>query len=99
VLDNCEHLIESRKETASYLLQQCPNLTILATSRRSLNLRLERLFPLAPLKTPELGSTNFDEIQKNDSVRLFVERARQRSPEYELEPSNRLMKKPRFSLI
>ena len=39
VLDNFEHLIE-RAELASELLERCPNLTLLVTSRERLQLRV-----------------------------------------------------------
>jgi predicted ATPase len=88
VLDNCEHLIESSQDIAAYLLQRCLDLTILTTSRRPLKLAQERLYPLAPLKTPELDVVDFDQIRQNESVRLFVERARQRTPTFELQPAS-----------
>jgi predicted ATPase len=36
ILDNCEHLVESCARLADALLQACPHLTILATSREIL---------------------------------------------------------------
>ena len=97
VLDNCEHLIDSCRELASFLLPKCPDLTILATSRRPLNrsaganthpLSQERLYPLAPLDTPPPEITDFDEIAANESVALFVQRAEQRAPGWKLRPEN-----------
>lgn len=88
VLDNCEHLIQSTREVTEYLLQQCPGLSILATTRRPLKLPQERLYPLAPLTTVERGVRSLEEIRQNDSVQLFVERARQRLPEYALNSAN-----------
>ena len=38
VLDNCEHLIESCAQLATNLLQACPDVRILATSREPLNI-------------------------------------------------------------
>src|SRR5216683_603731 len=38
VLDNCEHLIQASAELVDALLQQCPELTVLATSREALGL-------------------------------------------------------------
>jgi predicted ATPase/Tfp pilus assembly protein PilF len=85
VLDNCEHLIKSCRDLANYLLQKCPDLTILATSRRPLKLAQERLYPLAPLRTPEPGLADVSALAENESVQLFVDRARQRSPEWQLQ--------------
>ncbi|OIV36593.1 hypothetical protein BIV57_15695 [Mangrovactinospora gilvigrisea] len=49
VLDTCEHLAGGCSETASVLLERCPGLRVLATSRVPLGLPAERAFPLGPL--------------------------------------------------
>jgi non-specific serine/threonine protein kinase len=69
VLDNCEHVIDECAELAAALLSSCPEVRIVATSREPLGVDGEavwRLDPLAP----------------DDARRLFVERARQRRPEF-----------------
>jgi hypothetical protein len=38
VLDNCEHLVDPCSQVVSTLLLDCPDLSILATSREALNL-------------------------------------------------------------
>ncbi|MET0163979.1 MAG: LuxR C-terminal-related transcriptional regulator, partial [Vicinamibacterales bacterium] len=68
LLDNCEHLLDACAELAMTLLGACPNLRILATSREPLGLTGEVVWRLEPL-SPE------------HSYRLFLERARERSPE------------------
>jgi non-specific serine/threonine protein kinase len=90
VLDNAEHLISSCRSLASYLLPACPDLTILATSRRPITLPQERLYPLAPLAAPDPEATDFAEIAANESVKLFVARARERSPSWDLKPAHAL---------
>jgi predicted ATPase len=90
VLDNCEHLIDSCREMTDYLLQQCHSLTILTTSRRPLKIRQERLYPLAPLATPDPETTEINEIRSNESVQLFVQSAAIRSPGYAVDTSNAL---------
>ena len=67
VLDNCEHLIEECARVARVLVDRCPGLTVLATSREPLLVSGEVVFTLSPL--PE-----------DEAVRLFTERARDRSP-------------------
>ncbi len=86
VLDNCEHLIVSCRTLADYLLTRCPDLTIVATSRRPLNLPQERFYPLAPLQVPDAGA-GFDQIASSEAVQLFVDRAKQRAPSWQLEPA------------
>jgi predicted ATPase/DNA-binding CsgD family transcriptional regulator len=69
VVDNCEHVIDACARLASSLLSSCANLRILATSRESLGVSGETVWRLNPLQA-EAGR------------RLFVERARQREPEF-----------------
>ena len=68
LLDNCEHVLDACAELGMTLLGACPNLRILATSREPLGLTGEAVWRLEPL-LPE------------HSYRLFLERARERSPE------------------
>ncbi len=49
VLDNCEHLVAACAEAATALLQACPDLQILATSREQLGTAGETVWPLPPL--------------------------------------------------
>ncbi|WP_354639951.1 ATP-binding protein [Kitasatospora camelliae] len=49
VLDNCEHLIAAAAELADQLLVECPQLTVLATSREPLGVPGEAVLPVEPL--------------------------------------------------
>ena len=69
VLDNCEHVVAVCAELAAALLTACRDVRILATSRESLGVAGETVWPLEPL-APQ------------DAYRLFVERARQRQPRF-----------------
>jgi hypothetical protein len=53
VLDNCEHLIDSAAQLAKALLSACPELCILATSRRTLGITGEHVFTVPPLSVPD----------------------------------------------
>jgi predicted ATPase/DNA-binding CsgD family transcriptional regulator len=76
VLDNCEHLVEACAALADDLLRNCPGLRILATSREPLRISGERVWRVPPLPAPDARVTvSVDELAKNPSVRLFVERA------------------------
>jgi len=44
VLDNCEHLLDDVRHVVSALLQRCPDLRVLATSREALNIAGERRY-------------------------------------------------------
>ena len=69
VIDNCEHVIDACASLASSLLSSCPHLRILATSRESLGVSGETVWRL-------------DSLQAEAGQRLFLERARQREPEF-----------------
>ena len=49
VLDNCEHVIAAAAEVAEDLLQRCPHLRLLATSREGLRVGGETIWPVPPL--------------------------------------------------
>ena len=88
MLDNFEHVLEAAPEIAE-LIETCPNLTVLATSRAPLRLRGEQGYPVSPLGLPaSTRSPAAEEVVGSPSGRLFVERARATSPAFELEAAN-----------
>ncbi|MFN8637579.1 MAG: AAA family ATPase [Chloroflexota bacterium] len=52
ILDNCEHLVADVAEVAAQLLHDCPNLTVLATSREALGIEGEVIRPGAVTGAP-----------------------------------------------
>ncbi len=52
ILDNCEHVVEAAARLVETLLERCPHLTVLATSREPLGVRGELLRPVEPLPEP-----------------------------------------------
>jgi predicted ATPase/DNA-binding SARP family transcriptional activator len=77
VLDNCEHLVDVCARLANVLLRECPQLSILATSREALNVAGEVAFHVPPLTTPDPQQVSAHvALIQYDAVRLFVERAR-----------------------
>ena len=88
LLDNFEHVIEARDVVRS-MIKNCPDLRILVTSRESLSLPSERIFPLDSLPYPGVEELdNLDAISASSSVQLFVERSKQVRPEFELNKQN-----------
>jgi predicted ATPase/DNA-binding SARP family transcriptional activator len=87
VLDNCEHLIEAAADLADELLQRCPQLHVLATSREPLGIVGEVLVPVLPLDRPDAGSTPDDAV-KTAAVRLFADRAASVQPGFVVDGSN-----------
>jgi predicted ATPase/DNA-binding XRE family transcriptional regulator len=88
LLDNFEHLLEAAPEVED-LVEACPNLTMLATSRAPLRIRGEREYPVMPLALPASTlSPTAGEVTASPSGRLFLERARAASPTFGLEAAN-----------
>ena len=83
VLDNLEHLVENIN-VLSELIQQCPNLKLLVTSRERLNLEEEHLFSLKGLDFPT-SSVVFEGAKNFDAVVLFSQRVQQLQPQFELK--------------
>jgi predicted ATPase/DNA-binding CsgD family transcriptional regulator len=92
VLDNCEHLIEATALLVDKLLDSCPRMRILATSREALGVQGEARWLVPPLSAPEPqeGTPSSERLEDYESVRLFVERARGRDPAFSLSPHNAL---------
>lgn len=96
VLDNCEHLLDACARLADTLLNRCPCLRLLATSREALKIPGEMVwrvpslpFPLS-LRTPltKLAPAGVAELMRFEAVRLFVERAAAHEPRFALNPEN-----------
>jgi predicted ATPase/DNA-binding XRE family transcriptional regulator len=90
VLDNAEHLLGSQQGVAistliSGLMQAAPRLRLLVTSRERLRLRMEKVIELGGLQLPTLNATS---LEQNESVLLFVERARLVSHDFRLAAEN-----------
>jgi predicted ATPase/DNA-binding CsgD family transcriptional regulator len=92
VLDNCEHLLDASAHLVDALLDSCPRLQIMATSREPLGVEGEIRWLVPPLSVPEprQGTPSSEELEAYESVRLFVERARGRDPSLSLGPQNAL---------
>jgi predicted ATPase/DNA-binding CsgD family transcriptional regulator len=88
VLDNCEHLVEGCAALCNTLLHACPKLKILATSREALEVAGETHFAVPSLSFPDPHTLTSTELERFESVRLFVERARYRRPDFVLDLEN-----------
>lgn len=87
VLDNFEQLISAAPAVAE-ILAAAPQLKIITSSRIALKLQGEREYPVPPLDLPRSGETTIEELIGNESVNLFVERARASSPNFALTKDN-----------
>ncbi len=88
VLDNFEQVLPAAPVVA-VLLDGCPSLTVLLTSRAPLRITGEQEFPVPPLALPERRSAAKPQaLSEVASVALFVERARAVRPEFTLTSAN-----------
>ncbi|HTP00553.1 MAG TPA: tetratricopeptide repeat protein [Anaerolineales bacterium] len=84
VLDSFEHLLEEAVLVRDMLLA-APRLKIIVTSREKLNLEAETVYLLDGLDVP--FAEDVRGLSESDSVRLFVQRARQVRPDFALDAS------------
>ena len=87
VLDNCEHVIDVCAQVVEDLLDHCPRLRVLATSREALRIPGERAWRVPSLAVPE-PNVGLEDLLHVPAVQLFVERARAVQPEFELRSAN-----------
>ncbi len=83
ILDNFEHLIDAAPQFSN-LLQRCPNVKTLVTSRERLNLEEEHSLTLSGLRFPQTLSG--EDVSTFDALQLFEQRAKQLSTDFELTP-------------
>ncbi len=81
LLDNLEHLLPAASDLA-LILDACPGVVVLATSRAPLRIRHERDFPLAPLDLP--ARPDLAGVTESAAARLLLDRARTVSPGFAL---------------
>ncbi len=89
ILDNCEHVLESSKDLVAALLEACPEVRILATSRSVLGLVGETVRRVPSLSLPQqqhairaLG------LERSEAAQLFVDRAVAAAPGFSLTDQN-----------
>jgi len=75
LLDNFEQVVEAAP-TISALLESCPQLAVLATSRTPLRVRGERELAIPPLATPASFDADLQSLSQYAAVALFIQRAR-----------------------
>jgi predicted ATPase/class 3 adenylate cyclase/DNA-binding CsgD family transcriptional regulator len=79
-LDNCEHLIEACAALADRVLHECPNVTMLTTSREPLRVDGEATWPVPSLSLPDASTP--ESLAQCESARLFVDRAQAARPTF-----------------
>jgi predicted ATPase/DNA-binding CsgD family transcriptional regulator len=88
VLDNFEQVVEAAPQIA-HLVMACPGLSVLTTSRMTLHVSGEQVFPLSPLALPDpVGSDTPETLLRSPAVALFVRQAQARLPSFHLTREN-----------
>ena len=89
VLDNCEHLIDGAAEAVSYLLQTCPHVGVLATSREPLGVAGEEPYRMPSLPVPPEGEVQTaEQALQYGAVALFAARAHSAARSFALTDEN-----------
>ena len=83
VVDNCEQVVRACAELASTILKTAPQVRLIASSREALRVPGEQAYPILPLPVPARGQS-VEQLAAMTAVRLFVERAQQHKPSFEL---------------
>jgi predicted ATPase/class 3 adenylate cyclase len=89
LLDNFEQVVAAAEPIVD-LLQRCPRVKVLVTSREALRVRGEHLFPVPPLSLPgaRLEQASAEIAREFEAVRLFVARAQDACPGLALTDDN-----------
>ena len=89
VLDNCEHLLEACARLTETLLQACPSLVIMTTSREVLNVSGETTWRVPPLDVADPAHLPPPEqLTQYEAVRLFIDRASAVVPGFSVTNAN-----------
>lgn len=86
VLDNCEQVVDPVARLVELLLQRCPNLRLLATSRQPLLAGGETVWRVPPLATPDEDERDAARVLRYSAVQLFAARVRASESQFELTP-------------
>ena len=88
VLDNCEHVLTEARTVVALLVTECPQLTILATSREPFGLAVEQTYPISTLDVPGPGPVTPADLARSDAARLLVQCAARTAPGFEVTETN-----------
>ena len=88
LLDNFEQVVSAAGQVAA-LLTDCPQLTVLVTSREVLHVRAEHEFPVPPLPLPDPDHLpDLVTLSHNAAVALFLQQAQAVKPDFRLTDTN-----------
>jgi predicted ATPase/class 3 adenylate cyclase len=89
ILDNCEHLVDASAQLAQTLLQACPNVRLLVSSREALGIAGESTYRVPSLSTPDAHLPQSAEtVIQCEAARLFIDRAKVVLPTFAITNEN-----------
>ena len=91
IIDNCEHVIDAAAQLVESILEACPHVKIISSSREALGILGEMPYRVPPLSTPARHMhLAADEWQQFDALQLFVTRASAVMPSFKVTEENLL---------
>ncbi len=89
VLDNCEHLLAAAAQLVNAIIETCPQVSILASSREPLKVQSEITWrvPSLPAPTPKYEQP-IVQLRQYAAVRLFLDRVGAVQPSFRLSEQN-----------
>ncbi|MBA3468022.1 MAG: tetratricopeptide repeat protein [Herpetosiphonaceae bacterium] len=89
ILDNCEHVIDAVAQFVAALLQRCPQIHVLVSSRETLGIPGETAVRVPSLALPNLQPPPaLAQLAQYEAVRLFIDRAALAQPGWTFSPEN-----------
>lgn len=83
ILDNCEQVVDDAARLATSIVQNCPGVRVLATSRQPLDVQGEQVVNLGPLLTSAQ-----ERQEMSPACQLFMDRSSRQNHHTELSPSD-----------
>jgi predicted ATPase/class 3 adenylate cyclase/DNA-binding CsgD family transcriptional regulator len=85
ILDNCEHLLDASAAFATTVLDACPDVGILATSREPIGIAGEAQWRVRSLACPPTSrDQSIETLGQFEAVRLFIDRALKVRPNFQV---------------
>ena len=88
LLDNCEHLIDAAAKFCERIIQHCPRVVFLTTSREPLGIGGERVYRVPSMSLPPAETETAADLAGSDAVRLFAVRARMHDAGFTVDARN-----------
>ena len=91
VFDNCEHVVDACAKLADAIGRACPKVHLLATSLEPLGIDGEHVYRVPSLSLPKEQPDGTVDLERSDAVQLFLMRAREHDPTFELDDRSALL--------